>query len=79
MSDIINTFNDWQRKDIERLKAERKRQERQGLAVLSLLVILGIGMMCLLHYWKPFLPIGIVVTFIGGLNFGKLINHTLKN
>ena len=77
MSDIIKTFNDWQRKDIERMKTERVNKEKQNLALLSLLAIIGICLCGLSYYYKPLLFLGVPFSLIGGISFGKLINKTI--
>jgi hypothetical protein len=77
MSDIIKAFNDWQRKDIERMKAERLNKEKQKLALISLLAIVGISLCGLSFYYKPLLFLGVPFALIGGISFGKLINKTI--
>jgi hypothetical protein len=77
MNDIIKTFNDWQRRDIKRLKAKRKKQERERLALLSLLSIIGMVFIYLSYYYKPLIIFGVIFSIIGGINFGKLIHTTV--
>jgi len=76
MQDVVSAFNDWQRKDIERLKALRQQQEKKRLAMLSLLIIVGVVLCGLSYYYTPLIFIGGILALIGGISFGKLINIT---
>ncbi len=45
--DILKTFNDWQKRDIERLKTERKRQQNETFLMKVLFFsFLALAILC---------------------------------